>query len=61
MYPMKQQSFLFTTNFLCVYLLQSEYVAQNNPYHCWTSGSFAFKACVRYFLSNFYFSPNDSP
>ena len=20
-----------------------------------------FKACVRYFLSNFYFSPNDSP
>ena len=22
---------------------------------CW------FKACVRYFLSNFYFSPNDSP
>ena len=22
---------------------------------------FLFKACVRYFLSNFYFSPNDSP
>ena len=21
----------------------------------------AFKACVRYFFSNFYFSPNDSP
>ena len=20
-----------------------------------------FKACIRYFLSNFYFSPNDSP
>ena len=22
---------------------------------------FVLKACVRYFLSNFYFSPNDSP
>ena len=22
---------------------------------------FSFKACVRYFLSNFYFSPNDGP
>ena len=22
---------------------------------------FELKACVRYFLSNFYFSPNDSP
>ena len=24
-------------------------------------GKVNFKACVRYFLSNFYFSPNDSP
>ena len=24
-------------------------------------GGYLFKACVRYFLSNFYFSPNNSP
>ena len=26
-----------------------------------TEGNYFLKACVRYFLSNFYFSPNDSP
>ena len=35
---------------------------QNNYFKQVISTKFAiFKACVCYFLSNFYFSPNDSP
>ena len=41
-YPMKQWSFLFTKNFF-VYLLKSENVFQNIPYHCWKGRTFTFK------------------
>ena len=32
---------------------------RNNQYY--VPSFFSFKACVRYFLSKFYFSPNDGP